>query len=573
MGYRSLEVLLLTLVWFALASFPACGATPGEEVFVVYNLRSAPDSHLVAEHYAKRRGVPENQLLGLTLPTTENITRAEFNERFKAPLLAALEDRGLLSYDSQIVPAADGRPGSVVWFPKAGRIRYLVLTYGVPLRITRDAALVEPNQDRVPQALRRNEAAVDSELALLPLAKAGLSLTGVTRNPVYEVENGTDISAGKGILMVARLDGPGLNVARDLVDKAMNAETNGLWGRAYFDARGLKDGGYLAGDEWIIAAARTARQQGFETILDTNAPTFRASLPLPQIALYAGWYDQSVTGPFTRPEVEFMPGAIAYHLFSYSARTVRNQSSWVGTLLGKGATVTLGCVDEPYLEATPNLDVFFDRLLNRGFTFGEAAYASQNGLSWQNTVLGDPLYRPMARDVDELAGELAKRRSPLLDWARLRAVNLGLAGGGTATAAIEQLITQPETQRSAVLRQKMGDLYLADNQLARAASEYGEALKLNPSKQQRIQLQFATARVLARLNRSEEAVNLWEQFFKENLNYPDLLTFYQEALPVALAANRAGTARKYEIEVRRLTPKATNNAASAEATNAAPGAK
>jgi uncharacterized protein (TIGR03790 family) len=533
-------------------------AAPADEVFVVYNLRSAPDSRLVAEHYAKRRGIPENRVLGLALPTTENITRAEFNASLRDPLLAALEERGLLVFDSTLIPAAEGKPGGVAWTPRPTPLRYLVLTYGVPTRITRDATLVEPLQERLPQQLRRNEASVDSELALLPLARAGLPLTGVTRNPVFEAEDGAAINVSKGILMVARLDGPSLNVARDLVDRALSAETNGFWGRAYFDARGLKDGNYAVGDEWILAAAGTARQLGFETRLDTNATTFPATLPLPRIAVYAGWYDQAVSGPFTLPEVDFMPGAVAYHLFSYSARTVHNQSSWVGALLGKGAAVTLGCVDEPYLEGTPNLAVFFDRLLARGFTFGEAAYAAQSGLSWQTIVVGDPLYRPRGRSEDEWSADLTSRRSPLLEWPLLHAANRRLLVPGAEADTSAHLAGLPETRRSPVLRQKLGDLYLATGQSDRAVEQYLEALKLNPGKAQRVELQFAAARLLARLNRPGEALGLWEQFFQENPKYPDLLGFYQEALPVAVAANRSGTARKYEIEIRRLTPKTTN---------------
>ena len=37
---------------------------------------------------------------------------------------------------------------------------------------------------------------------------------------------------------------------------------------------------------------------------------------------YIGWYDGNVSGPFTRPAVEFAPGAFAYHLHSYSAATL-----------------------------------------------------------------------------------------------------------------------------------------------------------------------------------------------------------------------------------------------------------
>ena len=47
-----------------------------------------------------------------------------------------------------------------------------------------------------------------------------------------------------GILLVARLDGPSAEIARGLVDKAVQAERDGLWGRAYFDARGIAQVGH-----------------------------------------------------------------------------------------------------------------------------------------------------------------------------------------------------------------------------------------------------------------------------------------------------------------------------------------
>ena len=46
--------------------------------------------------------------------------------------------------------------------------------------------------------------------------------------------------------------------------------------------------------------------------------------------------------------------------------------------------------------------VFFTRWL-KGFSFGEAAYASQPVLSWQTTVIGDPLYRPFGQDPRKVA--------------------------------------------------------------------------------------------------------------------------------------------------------------------------
>ena len=113
-------------------------------------------------------------------------------------------------------------------------------------------------------------------------------------------------------------------------------------------------------------------------------------------ALYYGWYAESVTGPFADKDFRFLPGAVAVHIHSFSARTLRNSSAnWVAPLLEKGAAASLGNVYEPYLELTPHLDIFNDRLLH-GFTFAESAYMATRTLSWMTIAVGDPLYRPYA---------------------------------------------------------------------------------------------------------------------------------------------------------------------------------
>ena len=167
---------------------------------------------------------------------------------------------------------------------------------------------------------------------------------------------------------------------------------------SYFDLRGITNGAYKLGDDWIRAASESSRVYGFETIVDNNPDLFPDAFPMSQIALYAGWYSWNVWGPFTRPKVEFMEGAFAYHLHSFSATTLRSPfKSWCGPLIAAGATATMGCVDEPFLEGTPNIGVFFDRWLS-GYSFGEAAYICQKTISWQTTVIGDPLYRPFGQD-------------------------------------------------------------------------------------------------------------------------------------------------------------------------------
>ena len=100
---------------------------------------------------------------------------------------------------------------------------------------------------------------MDSELAWLPLIKMNVTLAGPLPNWVYGVTNTALLNPTNGILLVARLDGPSADIARGLVDKALAAERDGLWGRAYFDARGLpKTRHYYLGDEWIWARRKSA---------------------------------------------------------------------------------------------------------------------------------------------------------------------------------------------------------------------------------------------------------------------------------------------------------------------------
>ena len=64
------------------------------------------------------------------------------------------------------------------WKVVESKIRYAVLCYGVPLRIEQDPNLKEEGMENLRPEMRRDEAAVDSELALLPLIEEKLPLAG-----------------------------------------------------------------------------------------------------------------------------------------------------------------------------------------------------------------------------------------------------------------------------------------------------------------------------------------------------------------------------------------------------------
>jgi len=141
----------------------------------------------------------------------------------------------------------------------------------VPLKIQSDPTVKEEGTDTMRAELRRNEAAVDSELCLLPLIQEHPPLTGPLHNLLYTTTNEAHLHPTNGLLLVTRLDGPTPAIARSLVDKALEAETNGLWGRAYFDLRNTPETGLKIGDEWIRNASEICRHLGFETVV-TKTP-------------------------------------------------------------------------------------------------------------------------------------------------------------------------------------------------------------------------------------------------------------------------------------------------------------
>ena len=530
----------------------------GDEVIVVYN-KSLPDSKKVAEYYAAKRQVPSDQIFGFELTSGEDMSRAEFRDSLQQPLAKAIASQKLWQMGSVTVPATNSQPARVERRPVDSKIRYAVLCYGIPLRILPDPNLNEQGSEKLRPEMRRNEAAVDSELALLPLIEQHLPLAGPLRSHVYGVTNTAMLNPTNGILLVARLDGPNAEIARGLVDKALEAERDGLWGRAYFDLRNTTEPGYKMGDDWIRNACEICRRLGFETVVDENPTTFPAGFPLSQIALYMGWYEQNVSGPFTNSTVEFMPGAFAYHLHSFSAVTLRSSDKgWVGPLLAKGATASMGSVNEPYLAGTPDLTVFTSRFIVSGYSFGEAAYACQETLSWQTTVVGDPLYRPFGTNPDELKDSLLKRNSPLLPWYYLRLLNANFAAGKPLAECVAVLEQFDATKESSILTEKLGDLYGAQGKPTSAVHAYQQALRLDPSPQQRLKLLLALGERLVTLDRDTEAYADYQQLLKEFPQYPDRLAIYKKLLPLAKKLDKQADAAQYESAIASEThPPAT----------------
>jgi len=491
----------------------------GDEVVVIYNSQ-VPASKMVAEHYAAARQVPASQLFGFALTTNEIITRADFTDFLQKPLADKLETAGLWKFGELKIPAGSNQLAHTENRVISSKIRYAVVCYGVPLKIA-PSSTQDPIAMTMKPELRRDEAAVDSELVWLPLVKMVSHIVGPMPNLFYACTNHALLTPTNGILLVSRLDGPSPEIACGLVDKALMAESNGFWGRAYFDIRNsaTNDPLYL-GDNWLRIGAEICRELGFDTEMDTNVETFPASYPMSQIAIYAGWYDSDVSGPLALPKVEFMPGAFAYHLHSYSAESIRTANShWCGPLLAKGATCTMGCVYEPYLQFTPNI-AFFLQALGNGSTFAEAAWASEPMLSWQITVIGDPLYQPFNKPLLTMHSQLNRTHNPLIEWSFERLVNLDLLHGLREPKLAGFLENLPATANSAVLTERLANLYDAQGKPSSAVDAWQRALTLNPSTEQRVRIRLVLAKKLLADGRKAEAIEDDNKLLAEVPDYP-----------------------------------------------------
>lgn len=424
-------------VWLGLclapAALPLAATHPyAAATLVVFN-KNQPQSAEIARHYAKQRGVPLDHLIELSCSIQEEITRADYNAAILKPIREFAQQHHFLRYGPLDRP--DGKGRQIVALDSA--LKFIVICYGVPLKIAHDPEeRVGDEFKDIRSDLLTNAASVDSELANLPSPQQ--PITALLVNPLFKRSFSETPGWQHRLVCVSRLDGPTPELARKLVDDALKAEKIGLHGRAFFDLRGIAETnpGYKTGDAWIRGARKLFEEKGWEIVSDENEAVFGDNVDAADCAVYAGWYAADLAGPFKAAGFRFRPGAIGYHIHSASADTLRSpDANWSGPLLARGVAATLGCVYEPYLQMTPNVDVFFQRLLE-GCDFGEAAYSCQQFLSWMTTVVGDPLYRPFALSNDARIADFENRCDSLdqdekagLAWAyRLKSRQLFLAG-------------------------------------------------------------------------------------------------------------------------------------------------
>ena len=472
-------VLLVLLMCLSAASAFARNSLSAATL-VLFN-SSDPESEELARYYALKRDIPPDQIVGLSCPASEEISRADFDRTIAAPLREKMESNGWWK-----TARVEGNKKAVV----ETSIRFVAIMRGMPLKIAADPSIRPPTDTRnIPPAISsRNDASVDSEIAALGVKD--WMPASVVENPYFgRFTQILDDSVFPGMLLPARLDAPTGSMVRAMIDDSLMAEKEGLWGWAYIDGRDITSGGYTEGDNWMRHLVEILRQRGVPTIFDNLPSTLGEDFPVTDAAVYFGWYAGDATGPFARQDFQFKPGAIAVHLHSYSASTLRSTTNnWCGPLIARGAAATLGNVYEPYLSLTANLDVFQDRLMS-GLTLAESAYMSMRALSWMGVVIGDPLYRPYT-----VWNEFYDPRNrPPNPWRRFRSITLN-AKGNILDAVVPLYEAARETGDGMFLEALGAAQFDAWNASASVGS-FRDALAFtsNPDARRRIEMETSAA--------------------------------------------------------------------------------
>jgi uncharacterized protein (TIGR03790 family) len=415
MPRRYLIGLILSLLPTIIFILPAisCALTP-EQVLVVAN-KMAWYSVDLAKYYMKRRGIPLNNLIEINAPTNEHCSREDYEKYIAFPVKAFFEKND----------------------PEGNKFHCLVTVYGLPLEVLRPKLSSEEQkqllelqkkQDLIRswivkakerqdsqeiKTLREEEAeikkqinqvgkvfqgaAVDSELALV--REENYRLDGWLPNKYFLGYRGKEIkNIPQKAMLVSRLDGPSEEIVRRIIDDSLQAEKEGLRGKAYFDARwpDPRDkevkGSYAFYDRAIHNAARLVeKSRRMPVILDSKEKLFQPG-ECPDAAIYCGWYSLArYVDAFT-----WVRGAVGFHIASQECQTLKNRGSqvWCKMMLEKGVAATLGPVAEPYIQTFPVPDIFFGLLVDGKLSLAECYALSNPFWSWQMVLIGDPLYRP-----------------------------------------------------------------------------------------------------------------------------------------------------------------------------------
>ena len=363
---RIIRVFFLFLLWFA----PVAWALDPSEVLVIANLNAAKSRGL-ASYYMEQRNIPRQNLVLLWITDRETCTREEYETKAIPPIRRFLE--------------------------KNPHIRAMVTLFGVPLKI---AGTISSKQLTKGEKSPDLSASFDSELALVKLPD--YDLNHWQPNPFYLGFRDQESKISKNdVMMVSRLDAASAKIVKRIINDSIEAEKEGVQGVGYFDARwkepnpkdtkGKNLSGYAFYDRSIHKTAQFHSQKKILPVVLNDAQDLFQPGTCPNTLIYCGWYS---LGKYI-DAFQWVKGSVGYHIASSEATTLKNKNSqvWCKKMLDNGIAATIGPVGEPYVQAFPIPEIFFNFLTEGYLTLAESYLVSLPFLSWKMVLIGDPLYR------------------------------------------------------------------------------------------------------------------------------------------------------------------------------------
>jgi tetratricopeptide (TPR) repeat protein len=145
-----------------------------------------------------------------------------------------------------------------------------------------------------------------------------------------------------------------------------------------------------------------------------------------------------------------------------------------------------------------------------------------------------------------LHAELLRRHSPLIEWSYFHVADLALSHGASIYRVSSYLENVNATTNSAVLTEKLADLYAREGKPSSAIETYEQALKLNPTPEQRIRIRLALGAKLEEQNQDQDACHNYESLLQESPDYPGKTIIYQRLLALARKLNQPDEIARYE---------------------------
>lgn len=328
--------------------------TPESHVLVVIN-KASPQSMEIGAYYRQKRNIPRENVLFISVSTTENVDQGEYEVGIQNPIKAAIK-------------------------ASKTRIDYIVLTKGTPIRLKDN-----------------NGYSVDAFLAAMnlpvePIKELKEDEIRRSVNPFYRSTESFR-SDKFNLYLVTRLTGYTTEDAKRLIDNSVNAKK--VDGPFFFDmAANRNTGGYLEMNNLLKSANEVLKKKGYDSQIDTDNEFI---LPARPLMGYCSW--GSNDGAFnldTYRRIKFLPGSICETFVSTSGRTfdpTTGGQSLIADLISNGVTGVKGYVSEPYTFALAEPDILFDHYTS-GFNLAESFYAASKIIKWKDIVIGDPLCNP-----------------------------------------------------------------------------------------------------------------------------------------------------------------------------------